>query len=215
MNNQDPHLGEIADQLKRLRPAASTIDAQEMFFNAGYNACEAEAARSVPRQLRIAPLIAAMLLAVIVTAPASYRVGRTAGLRAQPSGTETIAVVEPPRTDSESPAPDPTPATPAAEKPAVQSQPKVQLLARWIDSYRAFTESAKLDQERRTTLAAFHSSLIGDSEPEAIGFPIADSRPSYGDWAINGVQDQPVIDSPLAANDLSQLVQSFEAGSGY
>ncbi len=78
--SEDKDNGEIAEDLKRLQPARSEIDSRIVFYEAGFNAGKSQ--RAAPARFKIAPLIAAGLLAAIVTAPASYRAGNFAAKQA-------------------------------------------------------------------------------------------------------------------------------------
>jgi hypothetical protein len=209
--NEDQNLGEIAEHLKRLRPAPATVDANVLFYNAGYKACQSEL--SAPGRLRIAPLIAAGLLAAIVTAPASYRVGRTAALRPEPVTQEAVAVAETTTTEPATRQQAPTLEPVLDENVPSSREQKTQLFARWIDPYRALTESAFLNKEPGTTLAVFHSSLVSQQHVDqlSIDFPFASKRPSYGDLTGTELHGRSDVVSPLAASDLSQLAQSLEA----
>lgn len=211
MNDEEQNLSEIADQLKRLRPASASIDAKELFYQAGLNACQAE--MSQRRRIRFGPLIAAGLLAAAVTAPASYRVGRTAALRGQPATETVIADVDtstagPPAvqqvTDTEL----------AAEVDDAVRRPKRSgLLARWTDPYGAFVESARRDKELGTTLAVFHSSLVARHEWSQlpIDFPFDSALAQDPGGSGADVGSRAGVQTPLAVRDLSQFAHSFEA----
>lgn len=204
MNHEDRDLAEIADRLKRLRPSRADVDANVLFYNAGYTACKSEL--GARRRIRIAPLVAASLLAVIVAASISYRAGRTSALRADPVRHDAVAEAET------------APAPPALDEQSdsgewSRGRPESKLLARWIDPYRALTESANVGKSRGTTLAAFHASLVSQPLVDLVAddFPVASSRSAVDDLTAAVNRAPSSLASPLAANDLSQFVQSFEA----
>jgi hypothetical protein len=207
--NEEENLTEIAGQLKRLRPAQAGLDANVLFYQAGFAAGEL---KSVSRGWgRVVPLIAAGLLAAIVTAPASYRIGRTAAIRAESEPVVAVAVVD--ATSIELP--------PEEESPSAEVSPEIddasrarrpQLLARWIGPYGALAESVKLDKERETTLAVYHSSLVSrqDGGRNWFDFPFPATRLKQRDWGSGDLADSSSSISPLAVSDLSQFALSLE-----
>jgi hypothetical protein len=207
--NEEENLTEIADQLKRLRPAQAGLDANVLFYQAGFAAGESKSVSS--GWSRVVPLMAAGLLAAIVTAPASYRVGRTAAIRTESEPDVGVFVVD--TTSIELPPEEESPsveASPEIDDPSRASSP--QMLARWIDPYGALAKSVKLDQELETTLAVYHSSLVSrqGGAQNWIDFPFSATLLKQHDWGSVDSADSSSSISPLAVSDLSQLAQSLE-----
>lgn len=208
--NEDRNVNELAEGLKGLRPASSEMDFRVLFYEAGFNAGKSQ--QTAPGGIKIAPLIAAGLLAAIVTAPASYRAGRRASVQ-----TESASDVAQLQTQT-------MPNAVATENPidvdgapiietANQSQ-RAKLLASWIDPLRDLAETAKIERQTGTTLAAFHSSLVERENSAAnwadFPFPLTssvnrNSSSSFYDH-INSTSPQ-----PLAVSDLRKLALSPEA----
>lgn len=207
--SEDRDTGKIAEDLKRLQPTSSGIDSRAMFYEAGFNAGKT---KQTAARIKITPLIAAGLLAAIVTAPASYRVGRRASMKTE-SATEVAQLptqTSPNVVATENPIDvDPAPQIEAAD----QSQ-RTRLLASWIDPLRNLAETARIERQTGKTLAAFHSSLVERENSAAnwADFPFLltssvnrNSSSSFYDH-IDSASAQ-----PLAVSDLRELAMSPEA----
>ena len=209
--NEEEYINQIAADLKRLRPARSGVDSRVVFYEAGFSACKSQ--QTAPGRIKIAPLIAAGLLAAIVTAPASYRVGRSAALQAE-SGTN-ITIVQMDTNPHEVATEDATNIAPAAKIETTNRSRRAELLASWIDPLRNLAETARIERQTGTTLAAFHSSLV-QRENAAAGwgdspFPFSSTtnRGSFTGTFDNG--NDSMSPQPLAVSDSRELALSPES----
>lgn len=105
----------LESELRELRPASAPIDAQALFYRAGYEAgMSAASSPDSPRQhkvnsddrnlRRFLPALAASFLVAIISIPASYQAGHQAALESKPQLVPATESVDVPAEESPSPA---------------------------------------------------------------------------------------------------------------
>ncbi len=208
--SEERDTGKIAEDLKRLQPARSELDSRIVFYEAGFNAGKTQ--QTAAGRIKIAPLIAAGLLAAIVTASASYRVGQSAAMQAK-SETNVTLVQADHNSDADT-AEDLLDVDPSPRIETTNRSRREERLASWIDSLHDLAETARIERQTGTTLAAFHSSLVERENSASWGdfpFPLTSQvnrHSSNGSYDI-GYETMPA--QPLAVSDLRELAMSLEA----
>lgn len=235
MSNDDFH-DPLESELRELRPAATKLDSQSVFYQAGYRAGLSSVPKSSLRSF--VPAIAASLLVTLVAVPASYQAGQQAANTAaspsdRPAEQDDATGSFEPRLDRASSAAILADITDKHEarnldspdmkeressrtkisKPAASelfAESKSQLLARWLSPIKGMAESAKLDRQAQSTLTAGHSSLIAreDSAWNWVNFPFAVTSDGQTQTSDTTAAD---AQSPLAATDLKDIAITLEA----
>lgn len=208
--SEDRTNGEIVEQLKRLQPARSELDSRIVFYEAGFSVGKTQ--QTAPARFKIAPLIAAGLLAAIVSAPASYRVGQHAAMQAD--STASVIVAKAGANPAAVVMEDLPHADPSPHIERMNHAGRAERLASWIDPLQLLAETVRIERQTGTTLAAFHSSLV-QRENSAVSyrdfpFPLTSTtdRDSYASAVGAGVDSTPP--QPLAVSDLPELAMSLE-----
>lgn len=159
-------LDAFCESLQSLRPASDQIDERQVFFAVGVEAARQSDKR--PAGVPIRPMLAAVFVAAIVTAPLAFRAGQMVHT---PLGDrvadQTNATVTPAASHPSVPievAVENRPSLAVTEKPSqspldTTKQPVTYAFSRWL-AWDAMVTATQIERESSRTLMAGHASFV-------------------------------------------------------
>ncbi len=215
----------FADALRQLQPtsAQAGIDRSIVFYQAGFQAGQAQSAAASPRMMH---RIAAGLLVAIIAAPAGYLVGKVSALQGNESSRVAsesndsigsripVDLPKQPSPGQSSPTQPPTSTAPDGElakvdPPASANQYASALLGMWRGVPGARDAKSVFHQEG--SLAAFHSSFITDDIDTKQWLSVLAGSSAYVHRQPNlGERAESSSSKTLAVFDAQEIAKTFE-----